>query len=210
MLPLLLAAPEGRPARILGRSPAILSLLQNLKAVNWPCILHDPEGGGPLATFPGLRIAGDCPPAPALGQSSLVLVSAGCPDLWRDSVRRDLTGTGVPFWDECDPKGSTLAFPRWFPGHSLSAAVWPSGSPQPWHEELAGPFLAGTESLFASFFKLAEDLRGLFEGMDDAGFRDKVLDQAARPEVLALLLQGKHDQAKTTVLRIVGSTTRTL
>lgn len=211
MLPLLLASPEGRPARILGRSPAILPLLQNLRAVGWPCTLHDPEGGGPLATFPGLRIAADPPPAPALGQSSLVLISAGCPEDWRAAAQRDLAGTGVPFWDERDLKGSTLAFPRWFPGRVLSAAVWPStASPHPWQEEMAAPFLAGTESLFAAFFKLVEDLRSVFEGLDDAGFRDKVLDQAARPEVLALLLQGKHDQAKMTVLKIVGSTTRTL
>jgi hypothetical protein len=50
----------------------------------------------------------------------------------------------------------------------------------------------------------------IFEGLDETAFREKVLSQAARPEVLALLLQGKGAQAKTTVLKIVGSTTRIL
>lgn len=210
MLPLLLAAPEGRPARLLGRSPALLPLIQNLKAVGWPCVLHDPEGGGFLAGFAGLQIATDAPPAPALRQSSLILIAAGCPPAWREAARRDLAGTGVPTWDEADPKGSTLAFPRWFPGRVVSAAAWSGAGLQGWQEGLVAPFFAGTEALFAAFLKLAGELRVVLEGLDEEAFREKVLDQAARPEVLALLLQGKHDQAKTTVLRIVGSTTRTL
>jgi len=210
MLPLLLAAPEGRPARLLGHSPALLPLLQNLKAVGWPCVLHDPQGGGPLAGFPGLQVATDVPPAQALRQSSMVLVAAGCPDGWRDAARRDLVGSGVPLWDERDPAGSTLAFPRWYPGRTISAAAWGGVGLQGWQAELFTPFLAGTEALFGAFLTLAEELRAVFEGLDESAFREKVLSQAARPEVLALLLQGKRDQAKTTVLKIVGSTTRTL
>lgn len=210
MLPLLLSAPEGRPARLLGHSPAVLPLLQNLKSVGWPCVLHHPEGGGFLSGFPGLQVATDAPPAQALRQSSLVLLAAGCPDPWRDAARRDLTGSGVPLWDERDGAGSTLAFPRWYPGHNLSAAAWGGAGLQGWQTELLSPFFNGTEALFGAFLALAEELRTVFEGLDESAFREKVLSQAARPEVLALLLQGKRDQAKTTVLRIVGSTTRTL
>jgi hypothetical protein len=210
VLPVLLAAPEGRPARLLGRSPALLPILQNLRTVGWPCVLHDPEGGGLLAGFSGLQIAHDAPPSPALRQSSLVLIAAGCPPPWREAAKKELAGTGIPLWDESDPTSSSLAFPRWFPGRAVSAAAWSGGGLQAWEEGLVAPFFAGTEGLFASFLKLAGELKTVFEGLDEEAFRGKVLDQATRPEVLALLLQGKHEQAKMTVLRIVGSTTRTL
>ncbi len=210
MLPLLLAAPEGRPARLVGKSPAFLALLQNLRSVGWPCVLHDASGGGPLAGFPGLQVATDAPPAQAVRQASLVLIGADCPDAWRDAVRRDLAGAGVPFWDERDAEGSTLAFPRWVPGHRLSAAFWSGAGLPPAQADVLGAFFSGTEGLLAAFLKLAEELRPVFEGLDDKAFRDKVVSQMARPEVLTLLLKGQHDQARNTVLRIVGSTTRVL
>lgn len=210
MLPLLLAAPEGRPARLLGRSPSFLMVLQNLRSVGWPCVLHDEKGGGPLAGFPGLQVATTPPPAPALRQSSLVLIGGDCAPGWRAAARRDLEGSGIPFWDEADLKCSTLAFPKWLQGRELSAAFWAGGGVEPWQESLAASFLAGTESMMAGFLELARELTPLFEGMDEDTFRDKVVSQMTRPEILALLLKGQRAQAKTAVLKIVGSTTRTL
>jgi len=210
MFPILLAAPEGRPARFLGRSPAFLMVLQNLRSAFWPCVLHDDKGGGPLAGFPGLQVATTLPPAPALRQSSLVLIGGECPPGWREAARRDLQGSGVPFWDEADIQGSTLAFPKWLHGRELSAAFWASGGLEPWQESLAAAFLAGTESLLSGFLELARELMPLFEGMDEKTFRDKVVSQMTRPEILGLLLKGERSQAKTAVLKIVGSTTRTL
>ncbi len=210
MLPLLLAAPEGRPARLLGQSPSFLMILQNLSSVGWPCVLHDEKGGGPLAGFPSLQVATAAPPAPALRQSSLVLIGSGCVQSWREAARRDLEGSGVPLWDEADAKGSSLAFPKWLHGRDLSAAFWAKAGVEPWQEKLAASFLDGTETMLDGFLELARELHPLFEGMDEEAFRDKVVSQMTKPEIMSLLVKGQRAQAKTAVLKIVGSTTRTL
>ena len=56
MIPLLLAPPAGRPARVLGAGLEVVPILQNLSRVSWPVILHEPSGGGELKSFPGIQI----------------------------------------------------------------------------------------------------------------------------------------------------------
>jgi hypothetical protein len=211
MLPLLLRAPSSRPARIVGFGPSILGAIRHLQMVNWPIIVHDPEGARTLGAMAGVHVSTVQPTAQLLRQASLVLLGEQTPLLWREEVRRDLMGTGIPFWDEADAAESTLAFPSWLPGRTLSIALWGDGVRGGWEESLTGDFLHGIEGLYVSFFKLVEDLRAeVFDSMTDEEFRSRVISQIARPEILALLLSGEMEKARTTVLRIVGSTTRSL
>jgi len=211
MIPLLVKPPAGKPARILGIGPAILRVVQDLRSAGWPIVLHDPEGGGSLSGLSGIRIALDAPAAAAVRQSSLVLIGRDAPPEWADSVRQALEGSGVPVFDEEHPRGSSLGFPAWFPGESLSLAAWGGDESDPWKERLWADFLRGAEDLFLGFRRLSEDLRELaFDSMEDEDFRRDVVSQISRPEILALLLQDRYDDARNRVLKIVGTTTRRL
>lgn len=211
MLPLLLKAPGARPARVVGLGPGILGAVRNLLVVRWPVTVHDPDGARTLASMPGVHIATTYPGTQLLRQASLVLLGSNAPAHWREEALRDLAETGIPLWDEADRAGSTLGFPSWIPGRSLSLALWGEAAKVGWTENLAGDFLTGIEGLYTSFFHLLEELRSLvFDGMSDEDFRNRVVSQVSRPEILALLLQGERERAKTTVLKIVGSTTRTI
>ena len=129
MLPLLLRAPSSRPARVVGLGPSVLGALRHLRLVNWPVTVHDPEGARTLAAMPGVHASTAQPGAQTLRQASLVLIGSQAPLLWREEARRDLMGTGIPYWDEADPAGSTLAFPCWLPGRTgISPCVRPSVS----------------------------------------------------------------------------------
>lgn len=211
MLPLLLKAPSARPARVIGLGPGVLGCVRNLLMVNWPLTVHDPEGARTLASMPGIHVSTSPPGAQMIRQASLVLIGSLAPTAWRENARRDLTDTGIPFWDEADPSGSTLGFPSWLPGRDLSLALWGEGSRIGWQEALASDFLRGIEGLYVSFFKLVEELRTLvFESMPEEEFRARVVAQVARPEILALLIHGEQERARTAVLKIIGATTRTL
>lgn len=211
MIPLLFAAPAGKPARILGAGTEVLPVLQGLSRVSWPVVLHEPAGGGALKGFPGIQLSTVPPAAPSLRQSSLVFIASGCPPAWRDAARKDLEGSGVPLWDSLDARGSTLRFPVWFPGAPLSMAVWGAGGARPWEAALAEDFVRELQGLFGGLLKLASELRGLvFDGATDEVFREKVVAQLTRPEITALLLKGDYEQAKLLALKIVGTTTRSL
>lgn len=211
MLPLLLKAPTARPARVVGLGPGVLSAVRNLRLVGWPLTVHDPEGARTLASMPGIHISTSPPGSQLLRQASLVLLGAQAPEDWKEEIRRDIRETGTPFWDESAPAGSTLGFPSWLPGRSLSMALWGQVPPGSWQETVAGEFLTGIEGLYTSFFRLLEELRTLvFEGMTDEEFRERVVAQVAQPAILGLLLQGEYERAKTAVLKIIGSTTRTV
>jgi len=211
MIPLLLAAPAGKPARILGAGSEVVPVLQNLDRVGWPVVLHEPTGGGALKGFPGVQFSTTPPAAASLRQSSLVFITSGCPPTWRDAVRRDLEGSGVPMWDSADPKGSTMRFPVWVPGVPLSMAVWGIGGSRPWEAGLAEDFARQMEGLFGGLLDLSAELRGLvFETATDEVFREKVVAQLTRPEITTLLLRGEYEQAKTLALKIIGTTTRSL
>jgi hypothetical protein len=211
MIPLLLSPPSGRSARVLGAGKEILPCLQDLGRVGWPVVLHEPAGGGPLQGYPGIQVQSAPPPGPALRQASLVLITSGCPADWRDAARRELEGSGVPLWDASDPGGSTLAFPIWFPGFPLSLAFWTGAAVQPWERLLAEEFMRHLEGFVNGYLRLTAELRGLvFEKTTDEAFRTKVVTQIQRPEILALLLKGEYDQAKTLALKVIGTTTRSL
>jgi hypothetical protein len=196
---------------VVGLGPAVLGVVRNLRLVNWPVTVHDPDGAPTLAFMPGVHIATSPPGQQLLRQASLVIIGAQAPILWREEALRDLQETGIAFWDESNPTASTLAFPSWLPGRSFSLALWGEGIRGGWQENLAGDFLQGIEGLYVSFFSLVEELRTLvFDGMPDEEFRNRVVSQVARPEILTLLLNGERERAKIAVLKIVGSTTRTL
>ncbi len=212
MIPLLLAPPSGRPARVLGDGSEALPALRDLLRTGWPVVLHAPPGRGMLAALAGVQTAAHAPSQPSLRQASLVLITSACPPEWREAARRDLEGTGVPFWDEGDPAGSTLRFPVWFPGDSLSMAAWgPIQISQAWERGLAEELARHAEALYAGFLRLSSELRELLFATDsEDAFRRRVIDQVARPEILALLLKGEYEKAKMTAFKIVGSTTREL
>lgn len=211
MIPLLLSPPSGRPARVLGAGKEILPYLQDLGRVGWPVILHEPSGGGALQAYPGIQIQSSAPPGPALRQASLVMLTSACPADWREAARKDLEGSGVPLWDASDAAGSTLSFPVWFPGFPLSLAFWSSAAVQPWEKLLAEEFMRHLEGFVNGYLRLTAELRGLvFEKTADEAFRQKVVTQVQRSEILALLLKGEYDQAKTLALKVIGTTTRSL
>jgi len=211
MLPVLLKPPTGRPARVLGAGPEILPAIQALTRVGWPVTLHDPDGGGSLKNLPGVQVATTRPPGPALRQASLVLMASGCPPAWRAAALSELEGSGVPLWDSAEPKASTLSFPVWFPGTPLSLALWGSGPVKPWEAGLAEDFLREMEAFYGGFVRLASELRSLvLDNMTDGTFREKIVGQLVRPEILQLLLKGEYLQAKTLALKIMGTTTRSL
>jgi len=211
MIPLLLKPPKGKQARVVGLGPAVFQALQDLRTAGWPTTLHDPQGGGSLAGLPGIHISNDPPEAGALRQASLVLIGRDAPEAWRSESLARLEGTGIPFLDEGNPSGSTLLVPQWIRGESFSVALWGEAGPDSWKATLAEEFLHSTEGLFHSFLKLAGELERLtLDSMEEGEFRRKVVAQIARPEILARLLQGEYDKAKTLALRIIGTTTRSL
>lgn len=211
MLPLLLSPPAGRPARVLGAGAEVLPFLQALTRVGWPVTLHEPSGGGALKDFPGIQVTSATPLGPGLRQASLVLITSACPADWREAALKELEGAGVPLWDALDEKRCTLNFPLWFPGVPLSMAFWGSGKVAPWEAALAEDFFRETGGLFHAFVALAGELRGLvLQNATEEEFRRKVVSQLTRPEVLALLVRGDYQQAKTLALKIVGTTTRAL
>jgi hypothetical protein len=141
----------------------------------------------------------------------MVLITTACPHDWRDMAHKELEGAGVPVWDAVEPAKSTLRFPEWFPGRSLSMAVWGGTALKPWEEALAEDFARVSGAYFALFSKLAEELRALvLESLSEEAFRTKVVSQLTRPEILAHLVRGDYDTAKTLALKIVGTTTRAL
>jgi hypothetical protein len=211
MIPLLLAAPAGRPARVLGAGSEVVPVLQNLDRVAWPVVLHEPTGGGPLKGFPGVQFSTTPPAAASLRQSSLVFITTACPPAWRDAARKDLEGSGVPLWDSADPKASTVRFPVWVPGVPVSMALWGIGGSRPWEALLAEDFARSMEGLYGGLLDLAAELRSLvFQNDTDEVFREKVVAQLTRPEITTLLIRGEYEQAKTLALKIVGTTTRSL
>jgi len=211
MLPLIISPPKNKPGRVLGLGREALPALQALTRVSWPLIIHDPEGGKGLASFPGVQVARGAPDGGALKQASLVLLTSACPKEWRAGAELALKGSGVPVWDSKNPAASTLRFPAWFPGTSFSLAAWGTRSLETWESALSEDLARSCESLFSLFLKLAGELRTLvFSGLTEEAFRQKVVGQITRPEILSQLLKGDYEAAKVMALKIVGSTTRAL
>jgi hypothetical protein len=211
MLPLVLAPPKNKPARVLGLGREALPAVQGLMRVSWPLIVHDPEGAKGLAALPTVQVSRGAPDGGALRQASLVLVTSACPKEWRADAELALKGSGVPVWDSRNPAASTLGVPAWFPGSTVSMAVWGNQTLEPWESALTEDLARSCESLFSLFLKLAGELRSLvFSGLTDEAFRQKVVGQITKPEILALLLKGDYEGAKVLSLKIVGSTTRAL
>jgi hypothetical protein len=210
-IPVLLEAPSGRPARALGGGPHLKAAVQGLVRASWPVVVHEPAGQPQLTGLPGAQVVNYPPAGPGLRQSSLVLLGVTCPPDWREQALSDLKGTGIPFWDEADPKGSTLALPMWVPGEILSFAAWSSGGLKGWEKELAEDFLRAHEGFAGAFLRLSGEIRDLvLPGSGEEGFRQKVASQLANPELMSLLLRGEYDRARSMALKIVGSTTRSL
>lgn len=211
MLPLILAPPKNKPARVLGLGREALPAVQGLTRVSWPLIVHDPEGAKGLASLPSVQVTRVAPDGGALRQASLVLVTSACPKEWRADAELALKGSAVPVWDCRNPAASTLRIPAWFPGSTVSLAVWGTQALEPWESALTEDLARSCESLFSLFLKLAGELRTLvFSGLTDDAFRQKVVGQITKPEILALLLKGDYEGAKVLALKIVGSTTRAL
>lgn len=211
MLPLVIAPPKGKPARVLGLGREALPAVQSLTRVAWPLVVHDPEGARGLASFKGVQVTRGGPTGPLLRQASLVLVTSACPREWLTIAELELKDSDVPVWDAREKVPSSLLFPTWFPGPHLSVAVWGTRAMEPWEAALAEDLARASESLFSLFMKLAGELRALvFAGLAEDDFRQKVVGQLARPELLALLIRGQYEEAKMVALKIVGSTTRAL
>lgn len=211
MLPLILTPPKNKPGRVLGLGREALPALQGLTRVSWPLIIHDPEGGKGLASFPSVQVTRSAPDGGALRQASIVLLTSACPKEWRAGAELALKGSGVPTWDAEDATSSTLKFPAWFPGPTLSLAVWGTHALEPWESALSEDLARSCESLFSLFLKLAGELRTLvFSGLTEEAFRQKVVGQLTRPEILSQLMKGDYEGAKVLALKIVGSTTRAL
>ena len=211
MLPLVIAPPKSRPARILGLGREALPAIQSLTRVAWPLVVHDLEGAKGLASFKGVQVTRGAPTGTLLRQASLVLITSACPREWLAAAELELKGSDVPVWDARERVSSSLLFPIWFPGPHLSVAVWGTRAMEPWEAALAEDLARASESLFTLFLKLAGELRALvFSGLTEEAFRQKVVGQLARPELLALLLKGQYEEAKVMALRIVGSTTRAM
>ncbi len=211
MIPLLLKAPKGKQVRVVGLGPTILQALQDLRAEGWPITLHHPEGGGALASLPGIHITTDPPAAAPLRQASIVLIGKEASEAWRSEAKKHLEGTGIPTFDERDLPGSTLLIPRWIPGETFSMALWGGEDLPAWKGILAREFLRGTEDLYHSFSRLVGEMERLTLGsMEEGEFRDKIVTQIAQPSILSHLLLGDYEKARMLALRIVGTTTRSL
>ncbi|MEJ2367376.1 MAG: hypothetical protein P8Z49_03250 [Acidobacteriota bacterium] len=210
MLPLLLAPSHDKPARVLGRSPRLVSILQNLRTAGWPAVLYDPGGDESLASLDGTHTIRRRPDAETLLSSSLVLIGESCPEDWRKEALDALQDTDNLYWDERDPDHSTLDFPRWYSSRALSLAVWGGTERTAWQESLFTALLDGTDQLFDALLRLLQDLEDVLSNIEDRSFRQKALSQIGSPEVLSLLMAGRSDEAKTLVLKILGTTTRTL
>ncbi len=210
-IPVLLEAPSGRPARALGGGPHLRAAVQGLVRAFWPVVVHEAAGRAQFAGMAGVQVVNYPPASPGLRQSSLVLLGAACPPDWREQALSDLKGTGVPFWDEADPKGSSLALPMWVPGEVLSFAAWSSGGLKGWEKGLAEDFLRAHESFAESFLRLCGEIRQwILAGEGEEGFRQKVAAQLANPELMSLLVRGEYERARAMAQKIVGSTTRSL
>ncbi len=210
-VPVLLNAPSGRPARALGGGPRLKALVQSLVRASWPVVVHEPPESPLLQGLPGAQVVNYPPATAGLRQSSMVLLGESCPAPWREQALRDLEGTGVPLWDERDPRGSTLAFPLWIPGEGLSFAAWAAGGLKGWERELSEEFIRAQEAAWGRFLSLAGFLRReVLQDLDDEAFTRKVAAQLLCPEILILLHRGQEEEAKKVALKIVGSTTRTL
>ena len=211
MIPLLLKAPGGRPARIVGLGPKILHALQHLRSSGWPIVIHDPEGARTLTALSGIRMATNPPAFGEIRQASLVLLGSGAPGEWKKQVREAVEGSGVPFLDEDEPAASGLAFPSWIPGRGISMALWsPPGTAATPHE-LFESFAHGLDTLFPAFLNLVEKVKAMVtDSIEEDEFREKVLTQLAAPEILALLMRGEHDRALTSALKVIGSSTRSV
>ena len=211
MLPLVLSPPKNKPGRILGLGREALPAVQGLTRVAWPLVIHDVEGAKGLASYPNVQVTRIAPDGGALKQASLVIITSGCPKEWRADAELALKASGVPVWDSTKPANSTLRFPSWFPGSTVSLAVWGTKPLEPWESALSEDLARSCESLFTLFLKLAGELRAIvFSGLTDDAFRQKVVGQITKPEILALLVKGDYDGAKVLALKIVGSTTRAL
>lgn len=211
MLPLVIAPPKSKPARVLGRGREALPAIQSLTRVAWPLIVHDPEGAKGMASFRGVQVTRGAPTGVLLRQASLVLITSACPRGWLSLAELELRDSDVPVWDARERASSSLLFPTWFPGPHLSVAVWGTRAMEPWEAALAEDLARASESLFSLFLKLAGELRVLvFSGLTEEAFREKVIGQLSRPELLALLLKGQYEEAKVMALKIVGSTTRAM
>lgn len=209
-MPLVVAPPAGRPARVLGGGPKTLAAVQNLLRAGWPVEVH--EKSGSLGRLKGVRVSNSPPPTPALRQASMVLIGSACPGEWRGTALKALAGSGVLLWDENAPGSSTLRFPLWLPGAHLSLAAW-SGAKvlSSWQATLAEDFLRVQEKLFGSFARLLDEVGGLvFKGARDEAFLDKAVAQLSTPEIVSCLARGEYDKAKMFALKVMASTTRSL
>lgn len=209
-VPLLLKPPGGRPARVLGGGPKVLPIVQKLLMGGWSVQVHEKRPG--IGRLEGAKSLTHAPPAPSLRQASLVLIGSACSDEWREEALKHLEGSGVPVWDERSPGSSTLAFPLWFTGGELSLAAWSDdGTASPWQEALAGEIAGIQKKLMEGFVKLAGEVGGLvFSNSPEDEFLKKAATQLATPGIIGALAVGDYDKAKTTALKIVGATTRSL
>jgi len=185
-------------------------MVQRLLRGGWPVEVHEKRPG--IGRLDGVKSSTCAPPAPSLRQASLVLIGSDCPDDWRREALKRLEGSGVPVWDERSPGSSTLAFPFWFGGGELSLAAWSAdGTASPWQEALAEEIAGIQIKLMEGFVKLAGEVGGLvFSNSPEEEFLKKAATQLATPGIIGALAAGDYDKAKTTALKIVGATTRSL